>query len=94
MTIKQIAEKLGVDQTTANGLVSFLRAKGLMIKVGDTRTPGAKGKPSALYALKAYAASQVKEMLIDLKISMDEPAPVELPGEDAETLAVLSQPVA
>ena len=65
MTINDIASKLNVDRTTANGLVAFLRAKGLILKVGDHKAPGTRGKPAAVYALAEGA--DLSEVLAPLK---------------------------
>lgn len=47
-TTDQIAQMLGVDKTTAYGLLRFLATKGL-IEVSKASSNGKRGKPAMLY---------------------------------------------
>lgn len=62
MTVDQIAQKFGVDKTTAYGLVRFLEKKGLLVTAGTTRKEGARGKGSTLYTVAVGAQASLEEL--------------------------------
>lgn len=50
-TIKQLAEKQGVEYAEAQGLVRYLECKGIAKKVGVLKNPAGKGKGSDIWEL-------------------------------------------
>ncbi|MEK6879343.1 MAG: hypothetical protein AABY22_07045 [Nanoarchaeota archaeon] len=47
-TIKELAEKLGLDYSLARALIQYMLAKSLATEVGKTESNG-KGKKSCIY---------------------------------------------
>ena len=66
MTINQIAEKLNISRADAQAFVTFAKAKGLLLKTGDARVPGQKGKPAAVYSLSESASADLATVLAAL----------------------------
>jgi predicted ArsR family transcriptional regulator len=65
ITIKQMAEKLGVEVDVARGLVRFLEVSGAVTKLDETVPPaGGKGKGQNVYDLDENAlVSQVVKIV-------------------------------
>ena len=58
ITIKQMAEKLGVEVDVARGLVRFLEVSGAVTKLDETVPPvGGKGKGQNIYEMDKLAFS-------------------------------------
>ena len=66
MSIDEIAERLGVEQTVAYGFVRFLEAKRWVTTLGAKKHPGARGKGKKLYGMKPEAAKELFDLLTSL----------------------------
>lgn len=62
-TTQDLAQLFQVDKAIAYGLVTFLKAKGLVDEVGTRKVEGARGKGATLYE---FDPSQVGKDLVDL----------------------------
>ena len=61
-TIKELAEKLGIPETSTYGVVAFLEAKAVVRCMGVAPRPdGGKGRGSKVYT----TTSEVKEKLLE-----------------------------
>lgn len=68
MTIKDIAQKLGVSTAAANGLASFLREKGMLVKAGERpRKEGINGRAAIEWTLTDTAQADVGSCIETLR---------------------------
>lgn len=65
-TTDQIAERLGIERSTAYALVTYLRAGGALEDLGATKTPGQKGKGPNVYRVHSenlkHALAQIQSL--------------------------------
>lgn len=64
-TVKDLETKVGIDYAAANGVISFLKAKGYCEPTGAVRKlEGAKGKGSTLYRLTDAIPAALRDAIL------------------------------